>query len=150
MADDEAEHSKTSAGPGFTPASLPDTPNETPVSGAENQPTAKPAATDSPGIQAEREAQIPVDAEALETDRAPGVAGFSPEESSTNASELAALQTKPRSRFPALAATAIIGGILGFGGTFALRHFEGPRIGGVSDNRIAELVAHRCAQGQGR
>lgn len=141
MADDEAEHSKTTAGSGFTPASLPDTPNETPVSGAENQPTAEPAATGLPGTQAESEAQIPVDAEALETDRAPGVAGFSPEEASTNASELAALQTKPRSRFPALAATAIIGGILGFGGTFALRHFEGPRIGGVSDDRIAELDA---------
>jgi len=141
MADDEAEHSKTTAGPGFTPASLPDTPNETPVSGAENQPTAEPAVTDSPGTQAESEAQIPVDVKALETDRAPRVAGFSPEEASANASEPAALQTKPRSGFPALAATAIIGGILGFGGTFALRHFEGLRIGGVSDDRIAELDA---------
>ncbi|MGH6852238.1 MAG: COG4223 family protein [Methylocella sp.] len=51
---------------------------------------------------------------------------------------LAAEQTKPRSLFPALAATAVAGAVLGFGGTLGLRHFgDGFAPGG----RIATLNA---------
>jgi len=55
--------------------------------------------------------------------------------------EAAGEQAKPRSLFLALAATAIAGGILGFGGTFALRYFEGSQNRGGSDDRVAGLNA---------
>jgi hypothetical protein len=80
------------------------------------------------------------------------VASFAPEAAFANApgpgvytAEPASEQTKPSSRFPtlaALAATAIAGGILGFGGTLALRHFDGSNTNTVaSDDRIAALNA---------
>ena len=55
---------------------------------------------------------------------------------------LADEQTKPRSLFPALAATAVAGAILGFGGTMGLRYFGGSKIDGfASGERIAALNA---------
>jgi hypothetical protein len=55
---------------------------------------------------------------------------------------LAGGQTKPRSLFPALAATAVAGAILGFGGTLGLRYFGGSQINGLaSSERIATLNA---------
>ncbi|MGH6853111.1 MAG: COG4223 family protein, partial [Methylocella sp.] len=51
-------------------------------------------------------------------------------------------QTKPRSLFPALAATAVAGAILGFGGTLGLRYFGGSQSNGfASGERIAALIA---------
>ncbi|MGC2223160.1 MAG: hypothetical protein WA624_12725 [Methylocella sp.] len=55
---------------------------------------------------------------------------------------LAGEQTKPRSLFPALAATAVAGAVLGFGGTMGLRYFGGSKIDGfASGERIAALNA---------
>jgi hypothetical protein len=53
---------------------------------------------------------------------------------------LAGEHTKPRSLFPALAATAVAGAILGFGGTLGLRYFGGsPSSGFAPGERIATL-----------
>lgn len=171
MADDEAEHSKVTAEPDFTlgPA------HETPVSGTENQSHGEPEATeaksqpvleataaqlvevgpsetDLSGTETHGEGQIPevvqvpVDAGEPETAGAPELASLPLEGAFANAPKPAGEQTKPRSRFPALAATAIAGGILGFGGTFVLRHFEGPQISSVaSEERIAALTARMNA-----
>ena len=50
-------------------------------------------------------------------------------------------QAKPRALFPALAATAIAGAILGIGGTIGLRFFGGSHFSGVdSSERIAALT----------
>jgi hypothetical protein len=55
---------------------------------------------------------------------------------------LAGEQTKPRSLFPALAATAVAGAVLGFGGTLGLRYFGGSQFNGfASGERIAALNA---------
>ncbi len=55
---------------------------------------------------------------------------------------LASEQTKPRALFPKLAATAVAGAILGFGGTLGLRYFGGSQINGsASGERIATLNA---------
>jgi hypothetical protein len=55
---------------------------------------------------------------------------------------LAGGHTKPRSLFPALAATAVAGAILGFGGTLGLRYFGGSQINGFAPReRIATLNA---------
>jgi hypothetical protein len=55
---------------------------------------------------------------------------------------LAGKQTKPRALFPALAATAVAGAILGLGGNLGLRYFGGPQSHGTaSDARMASLNA---------
>ncbi len=55
---------------------------------------------------------------------------------------MAGEQTKPRALFPALAATAVAGAILGVGGTLGLRYFGGSQINGTaSDERMASLNA---------
>jgi len=57
-------------------------------------------------------------------------------------SRLAGEQTKPRSLFPALAATAVAGAVLGFGGTLGLRYFGGSQVNGfASSERVAALNA---------
>jgi hypothetical protein len=159
MADDEADYSKTTAAAGVAPVSLHGTPNEAPVSGEENQSAGEPEAAEaksqpelqataaeaeppaavSPGTHTQSEEHTPLGAEALESASAPEPARFSPQGDSPNAPGPAS--AKPRSRFPALAATAIIGGILGVGGSFALRHFGGAQTPGVSEDRIAALSA---------
>ena len=79
------------------------------------------------------ETPAPVDAAA-----APGMVAPPP--------SLAGEQTKPRSLFPALAATAIAGAILGFGGTLGLRYFGGSQFNGTaSDERLASLNARMDA-----
>ena len=125
MADDKAEHPTTPAGPEFAPGSLlPQTPSETPVSGTEHQPqgepetakatsltetetsaTAEPSAAEptaalSPSMEAESEEQIPAH-----------IPANSKEPDASSTPEPAREPTKPRSRFPALAATAIVGGL---------------------------------------
>lgn len=155
MAGDEAEHSETAAEPGIAPGALHETQNETPVNGAETkshgeleEAGAQPAETEpsviaSPETRAQSEAQIPVDEEAPETGDAPAPVWQAPGGG--------AEQLKPRSRFPALAATAIAGGILGLGGSFALRHFENsPTAGVASDDRIAALTTRlEAIEGKG-
>jgi hypothetical protein len=157
MADDEAEHSKTTAGTGLPPDSAPETPlsgvenqlGEPEAAEAESQPElettaahpgeAEPTAAISPaphtlsGEQIRADADVPEKEEEPKAARAPEPAGYTP--------ELANDLRKPRSRFPALAATAIAGGLLGLGGSFALRHFEGSgnRVAGSED--IAALTA---------
>jgi len=155
MADDESEVSKASAEPGFPPGS----PHQTPLTGAENQshgePEAEPSLSISPGIDAHGEGRFPADAQDFEDERGdldptppepastPELTSPVPEMAPVHASAPVIEQAKPRSRFPALAATAIAGGILGFSGTFALRHFEGaPMIQtGKSDDRMDALSA---------
>ncbi|MGQ0445646.1 MAG: COG4223 family protein [Beijerinckiaceae bacterium] len=66
---------------------------------------------------------------------------------------LAGEKTKPRSLFPALAATAIAGAVLGFGGTFGLHYFGGSKLdfggskfdGFASGERVAALDARIAA-----
>jgi hypothetical protein len=59
---------------------------------------------------------------------------------------LAGEQTKPRSLFPALAATAVAGAVLGFGGNLGLGYFGGSRINGfASSERIVALNARMDA-----
>lgn len=172
MADDEAEHPKTTAEPRFAPDLAP----EIPLSGTENQPATEleeaeakselePEITEAQSAEVEpstpvshvqSEEPISVNAHDSAVTHAPAVthvpadaadridqeepeatrtlASSVPETALANAPEpplasfgTAGEQTKPRSRFSALAATAIIGGILGFGGSFALRYFEDSR-----------------------
>jgi hypothetical protein len=67
-------------------------------------------------------------------DAAPGMVAPPP--------RLAGKQTKPRALFPALAATAVAGAILGLGGTLGLRYFGGSQFNGTaSDERMASLNA---------
>jgi hypothetical protein len=55
---------------------------------------------------------------------------------------LAGEQTKPRALFPALAATAVAGAVLGIGGTLGLRYSGGSQVNGfASGERIATLNA---------
>lgn len=57
------------------------------------------------------------------------------------AHEPARPHAKPRTPFAALTATAIIGGLLGFGGSAALRHFESVQPGNfVTEEQIAALT----------
>jgi hypothetical protein len=148
MADDEAEHSNATAGSGFSPGSLHEMPAKTPVSGPEHQSQrepeaaapesqpefettapepeeAEPSATVSPATRSQGEAQTRVDTQAPDTGAA-GPSSFELEPGFAHSPAPAGAQTKPRSRFPGLAATALAGGILGFGGTLVLRHFEAP------------------------
>jgi hypothetical protein len=159
MADDEADYSKTTAAAGVAPVSLHGTPSEEPVSGEEDHSAGEPEAAEaksqpeleataaeaeppeavSPGTHTQSEEYIPSGAEALESASAPEPARFSPQGDSPNAP--GPVSAKPRSRFPALAATALIGGILGVGGSFALHHFRGAQPPGASEDRIAALSA---------
>ena len=152
MANDEEELPKIVAEPGAVPGLLR---HETPVNGGQSQSAAEPerAATQLPeaelSVTAPPEAQSAAEPQFSMESRAPEVP--TPK---TPASEpvgsaplvfappprLAREQTKPRSLFPALAATAVAGAILGFGGTLGLHYFGGSQINGfASGDRIAAL-----------
>ena len=157
MADEEAEHSKPSAEPG----SPPDLPHQTAVSGTENQAHGEPQPVEEETLgslshdvhtggteQGPADAPTSLDAENKLDSTPPEPADTpepirpEPEAAPGYASWRVIEQPKPRSRLPSLAATAIAGGILGFGGTLALRHFEGVpvQIGTVkSDDRLDVL-----------
>jgi hypothetical protein len=123
MASDEEEHAKITAEPGAAPGL---SRHETSVNGSEPQAAAEPerAATQPRATEASDE---PVDSAPLIFAPPPRLAGE---------------QTKPRSLFPALAATAVAGAILGFGGTLGLRYFGGSQINGFAPGeRIAALSA---------
>ena len=142
MADDEAVHSKPGAEPGFPP----DLPHQTAVSGAEDQARdEQPAQLEdesgtSPSSHVHSGAEEPIPANSPspmdveknleppspEPSDAPEPKTHEPDAASPYASWRVVEQAPPpRPRFAALAATAIAGGILGFGGSLALRHFEG-------------------------
>ncbi len=104
---------------------------ETETSAAAEPSAAEPSAAILPGTEAGSEEQIPVH-----------IPADSKEPEASAAPEPARAPAKPRSRFPALAATAIAGGLLGFGGTFALHYLEGYRSGSAAfDARMAALNA---------
>ena len=154
MANDEEEPAKIVAEPGAVPGSLR---HEAPVNGGQSQSAAEPerAATQLP--EAELSVTVPPEAQA------PGEPQFSmqshapevpkPETPAPEPVDSAPLvfappprsageQTKPRALFPKLAATAVAGAILGFGGTLGLRYFGGSQINGfASGERIAALTA---------
>src|ERR1700730_10833217 len=154
MANDEEELHKQIVEPGALPGSLR---HETPMNGGQSQsaaeperaatqlPEAEPSVTSLPEAQSPDEPQFSLESQAPEgpkpetpapepVDSAPLV--FAPPP------RLAGEQTKRRALFPALAATAVAGAILGFGGTLGLRYFGGSQINGLaSGERIAALNA---------
>ncbi|MGI8570092.1 MAG: COG4223 family protein [Methylocella sp.] len=153
MANDEEELAKIIAGPGAAPGSLR---HETSENGGQSQSPAEPegAATQVPAAEPRETAapesqsldgQFSMEPHAPEApspeppapeavDGAPGMVAPPP--------RLAGEQTKPRSLFPALAATAVAGAVLGFGGTLGLRYFGGSQSNGfASGERIAALNA---------
>ncbi len=154
MAGDEEELSKPIVEPGAVPGSLG---HEMPQNGGQPQsadelenaatqwPEAEPSVTAPPESESLAEPQFSLESQALEVptpetpapepvDPAPGMVAPPP--------GLAGEQTKPRSLFPALAATAVAGALLGFGGTLGLRYFGGSQVNGfASSERVAALNA---------
>lgn len=150
MAGNEVDLPGTIAGPGGAPGSLE---HETPESSGQShtpaglEGTAMQSLAQEPSGAAAAEPQVPG-----EHQSSVGAPEEIPERTTAlsepadpapgSASGQAREPAKPRSLFPALAATAIAGALLGFGGTFALRYFEGPRLNAVvPDDRIAALNA---------
>jgi hypothetical protein len=154
MANDEEELSKPIVEPGALPGSLR---HETPMNAGQSQSAAEPerAAAQLPeaesSVTAPSEAQSPDEPQfALESHAPEGPKPETPAPEPVDSAplvfapppRLAREQTKPRSLFPALAATAVAGAILGFGGTLGLRYFGGSQINGfASSERIATLNA---------
>jgi hypothetical protein len=153
MASDE-EHAKMTAEPGAAPGLFR---RETPGNGGEPQTAAEPEraatqlrAADAPELAAP-ESQSPHEPQFSPESHAPEVP--TPESRAPEPVESAPLvfappprlageQTKPRSLFPALAATAVVGAILGIGGSLGLRYFGGAQINGIaSGERVAALNA---------
>lgn len=163
MANDEEELAKITAAPDDGHNSLR---HETPESGSQSQTPAEPewAAMQSP-VAEPRDTVAPEPQsldEQFSTERRPPEA-FSSEPPAPEPVQpapelgvpprLAGEQDKPRSLFPALAATAIAGAVLGFGGTFGLHYFGGSKFdfggskldGFASGERIAALDARISA-----
>ncbi len=154
MAGDEEELSKPIVEPGAVPGSLR---HEMPRNGGQSQSAAEPeraatqlpeaelSETAPPGAQSPAEPQFSMESHAPEVP-APETPAHEPVDSAplvfAPPPRLAGEQTKPRSLFPALAATAVAGAILGFGGTLGLRYFGGSQINGfASSERMAALNA---------
>jgi hypothetical protein len=154
MANDEEELSKPIVEPGALPGSLR---HETPMNGGQSQSAAEPerAATQLPeaelSLTALPDAQSPGEPRiSLESQAPEGPTPETPAPEPVDSAplvfapppRLAGEKTKPRALFPALAATAVAGAILGFGGTLGLRYFGGSHINGpASGERIAALNA---------
>ena len=130
----------------------PETPAPEPVDSApEIVPPLPRLATSEPSETAPPEAQSPSEPQFSMEPHAPeGPAPETPAPEPVDSAplvfapppRLAGKQTKPRSLFPALAATAVAGAILGFGGTLGLRYFGGSQINGFAPGeRIAALNA---------
>ena len=154
MAGDEEELSKPIVEPGTVPGSLghemlqnggQSQSADEPENAATQWPEAEPSVTAPPESESLAEPQFSLESQALEVptpetpapepvDPAPGMVAPPP--------GLAGEQTKPRSLFPALAATAVAGALLGFGGTLGLRYFGGSQVNGfASSERVAALNA---------
>jgi hypothetical protein len=153
MANNEDNFPKTIAEPGALPGSLE---HETPVTGGQSETAAELelTATQAPLPEVPGPAALQsslhdrAEFSAAEPGEPPEPAQSSPvyreamPEAASPQPALTDAESKPRSLFPALAATAIIGAILGLGGSFALRYFEGSRPGAVvSDERVTALSA---------
>ena len=154
MANDEEELSKPIVEPGALPGSLR---HETPMNGGQSQSAAEPERAAAqlpeaePSVTAPSEAQSPDEPQfALESHAPEAPKPETPAPEPVNSEplvfapppRLAGEQTKTRALFPALAATAVAGAILGFGGTLGLRYFGGSQINGfASSERIAALNA---------
>ncbi|MDQ6868298.1 MAG: hypothetical protein M3178_07815 [Pseudomonadota bacterium] len=107
--------------------------------------TAEPSVTAPPEAQSPGEAQFSMESNAPEVPK-PKTPAPEPVDSAplvfAPPPRLAGEQTKPRALFPALAATAVAGAILGFGGTLGLRYFGVSQINGfASSERMATLNA---------
>jgi hypothetical protein len=154
MAGDEEELSKPIVEPGAVPGSLghemlqnggQSQSADEPERAATQWPEAEPSVTAPPESESLAEPQFSIESHAPETptpetpapepvDPAPRMVAPPP--------GLAGEQTKPRSLFPALAATAVAGAVMGFGGTLGLRYFGGSQVNGfASSERVAALNA---------
>jgi hypothetical protein len=160
MAGDEEELSKPIVEPGAVPGSLGhDVPGSLghgmPQNGGQSQSADEPERAVKQWPEAEPSVTAPPESESLAEPQF-SIESHAPERSTpeTSAPELvdpaprmvepglAGEQTKPRSLFPALAATAVAGAVLGFGGTLGLRYFGGTQVNGfASGERIAALNA---------
>ena len=155
MANDEEELAKTIAGPGAGRGSLC---HEMPVNGSQSQSAAEPepaatllpgaelSAAEAPEAQSPGEPQLSMESHAPELPSpepsAPGAEGPAPGMVAPPPLSPAGQQTKPRSLFPALAATAVAGAVLGFGGTLGMNYFGGSQIDGfASGDHVAALNA---------
>jgi hypothetical protein len=141
----EAEPSETAApeaqSPGEPQVSLGSHAPEVPTPGT---PAPKPVAA-APEAQSPGEPQVSMESHAPEVPT-PETPAPEPVESAplvfAPPPSLASEQTKPRSLFPALAATAVAGAVLGFGGNLGMRYFGGSQINGfASGEGIAALNA---------
>src|SRR5580704_3018120 len=152
MANDEEELSKPIVEPGALPRSLR---HETPMNAGQSQSAAEPERAAAqlpeaePSVTAPSEAQSPDEPQfALESHAPEAPKPEAPAPEPVNSEplvfapppRLAGEQTKTRALFPALAATAVAGAILGFGGTLGLRYFGGSQFNGFAE-RIAALNA---------
>ena len=154
MANDEEELAKIIVEPGAVPGSLRHAMSE---NGGQSQspaeqeraatqlPEAELSLTALPEAQSPGEPQFSLESHAPEVPTpetpAPEPVDAAPEMVAPPP-RLAGEQTKPRSLFPALAATAVAGAILGLGGTLGLRYFGGSQINEFAyGERIAALNA---------
>lgn len=150
MANDEHELSKTPAEPGF-------------VRPHPHEESRSPSQTESEAFAAKspEEASEPADLESVsaepnlpgDSDLAPETpesesleaavpAALAPELDSKTGRDRAGDPVKQRALFPALAATAIVGALLGTAGSYGLRYLPGaPTSGAIADDRIAALSA---------
>jgi len=144
MADNESEHSTPAAGPDLTgspqemlPLQQMPPPQETGSQETASQETANQETTPQEMPMSTAELHPQDEPEVTGAPAPPGIP------SGTEAPAKAPGGAKPGLRFAALAATAIAGGILGFGGTLAMRQFEGSFQPGdfASKDQIAALSA---------
>jgi hypothetical protein len=153
MANDEEERSKIIPEPSAVPGLLR---HETPMNDGQSESAAEPerTATQLPeaelSLTAPPEEQLPGEPQFSMESHTPEVPPPEPPAPEPVDSapamvapppRLAAEQTKPRSLLPALAATAVAGAILAFGGNLGLRYFGPPTNGFASGERIAALNA---------
>lgn len=150
MANDDEELSKATPEPGLVrphPHDAPVNESQTPSqpeleASAAQSPAEEFSETVSPGIPSPSELNRAAEAPEPESAAAAEPVGFVPELNSESARGPAGDNARQRSLFPALAATAIVGALLGLAGTFGLRFLEGsPTKGADPDDRIAALSA---------
>lgn len=154
MANDEEELSEPIGEPGAEPGSHP---HEMLQNGGQSQSADEPEETAAQLPEAELSLTAPPESE-TPAERHVSMQSHAPEAPSPEAAapqpmgsppatdapppNMTGRQAKPRALFPALAATAIAGAILGIGGTIGLRFFGGSHFSGVdSSERIAALTA---------
>jgi hypothetical protein len=107
------------------------------------RPLGEPAENAPPELQAHQEPQSPADTPPQPREsQTPGVELQSAEPGAPPPPPAVPEPAKPRSLFPALAATALAGAILGLGGSYGLRFLESaPSNPPASDGRLTEFSA---------